>query len=195
MSNKKTIIFMGGSGTGKGTQANLVEDKFLKNNEKVLHIELGDQFREFLSMTTFTADKANEIAKSGELQPEFLAIRLWANEFNLYYQPDKNLIIDGTPRTLREALVLESALKFYKIEQPIVIYLEASQEVLKKRMLSRGRTDDEMQKIDNRLAWFDKKVKPALEYFSQNDYFRYYKIDGERSIEEIAVDIEKIIFN
>ena len=186
---------MGGSGTGKGTQANLVEDKFLKNNEKVLHIELGDQFREFLSMTTFTADKANEIAKSGELQPEFLAIRLWANEFNLYYQPDKNLIIDGTPRTLREALVLESALKFYKIEQPIVIYLEASQEVLKKRMLSRGRTDDEMQKIDNRLAWFDKKVKPALEYFSQNDYFRYYKIDGERSIEEIAVDIEKIIFN
>ena len=103
--------------------------------------------------------------------------------------------MDGTPRTLREALVLESALKFYAIDKPIVIYLKASDDVLRERMIGRGRSDDEKQKIENRLQWFNNKVQPALDYFLQNDYFRYHQVDGERSIEEIAQEIDGIIFN
>ncbi len=76
MENKKTIIFIGNSGCGKGTQANLIEEFFKKNNQKVLHLELGDHFRDFLSMTTYTAKSANQIAQQGALQPEFLAIHL-----------------------------------------------------------------------------------------------------------------------
>jgi adenylate kinase family enzyme len=76
MKKKKTLIFIGNSGSGKGTQANLVEEKLKEKGEKVLHVELGDHFRDFLSMTTDTAKAATEIAKSGALQPEFLAIHL-----------------------------------------------------------------------------------------------------------------------
>jgi adenylate kinase family enzyme len=73
---KKTIIFIGNSGCGKGTQANLIEEKIKKMNEKVVHIELGSEFRNFISMTTDTAKNAQEISENGGLQPEFLAIHL-----------------------------------------------------------------------------------------------------------------------
>jgi adenylate kinase family enzyme len=74
--NKKTIIFVGISGCGKGTQADLVEKVFKDRGEKVTHIELGSEFRDFLSMTTDTANRAQSISKKGGLQPEFLAIHL-----------------------------------------------------------------------------------------------------------------------
>ncbi len=151
MENKKTLIFIGNSGSGKGTQANLIEEKLKEKGEKVLHVELGDHFRDFLSMTTDTAKAANEIAQKGALQPEFLAIHLWSKILNLYYSQDKNLILDGTPRTLREAYVLDGALRFYGIEDPIVIYIRVDRETVKERMLSRQRKDDTEEKIENRL--------------------------------------------
>ena len=76
MDNKKVLIFIGNSGCGKGTQASLIEKKFKEKEEKVIHIELGSEFRDFLSMTTCTAKNAQKISENGELQPEFLAIHL-----------------------------------------------------------------------------------------------------------------------
>ena len=67
---------MGNSGCGKGTQATILEERLKKNGEKVTHIELGSEFRDFLSMTTHTAKSAVTIAEKGGLQPEFLAIHL-----------------------------------------------------------------------------------------------------------------------
>lgn len=112
---------------------------------------------------------------------------------NFYYSPSKHLILDGTPRTLREAYVLDGALKFYGIEEPIVIYIQTSRETATKRMLSRERKDDTEEKIENRLNWFDKKVQKAIDFFEEDDYYKFIQIDGEQSIKEIADDIEKKI--
>jgi len=147
----KTFIFMGNSGCGKGTQATILEERLKSNGEKVTHVELGSEFRDFLSMTTHTAKAAASIAEKGGLQPEFLAIHLWSKMLNLYYSPDKNLILDGTPRTLREAYILDAALRFYGVEEPIVIYIKTSRETATARMLSRDRKDDTEEKIKNRL--------------------------------------------
>jgi len=76
MKEKKTIIFIGNSGCGKGTQANLIEKKFKDLGEKVFHLEIGDEFRDLLNMTTYTASLAREISEKGELQPEFLAVKM-----------------------------------------------------------------------------------------------------------------------
>ena len=149
--NKKTIIMMGNSGCGKGTQATILENYFKNKNEEVFHLELGSQFRDLLNSTTYTATVAKKIAKKGGLQPEFLAIKLWAKMFNKYYSPEKNLIIDGTPRRLTEAMVLEETLKFYEIKRPIVIFLNTSREVATERMLGRKRADDTLEKIKERL--------------------------------------------
>jgi adenylate kinase family enzyme len=74
--NEKVLIFVGSSGCGKGTQASLIEKKIKEMNKKVVHIELGSEFRNFISMTTDTAKNAQEISENGGLQPEFLAIHL-----------------------------------------------------------------------------------------------------------------------
>jgi adenylate kinase family enzyme len=71
--------------------------------------------------------------------------------FNLSYSPEKNTIIDGSPRKLVEAHTLHEALKFYDIKNPIVLYIKISKKEAKKRMLSRGRKDDTEKKIDSRL--------------------------------------------
>ncbi len=189
MTNKKTLIFVGNSGCGKGTQADLLEKKMKSLGEEILHIEIGSQFRNLLSMTTYTAQQAQNVAAQGLLQPEFLAVHLWADTLNLHYSPEKNLILDGTPRTLREASVLDAALKFYGIENPIVIYTNVSRETAEERMLSRGRKDDTKEKIKNRLDWFKRDVMPVIDFFINNDYYQYIEIDGHRSIEEIHQDI------
>jgi adenylate kinase family enzyme len=72
----KTIIFIGNSGCGKGTQANLIEKKFKDNGEKVFHLETGNEFRDLLNMTTYTAELARGVSERGELQPEFLAVKM-----------------------------------------------------------------------------------------------------------------------
>ncbi len=189
--NKKTIIMMGNSGCGKGTQATILENYFKNKNEEVFHLELGSQFRDLLNSTTYTATVAKKIAKKGGLQPEFLAIKLWAKMFNKYYSPEKNLIIDGTPRRLTEAIVLEETLKFYEIERPIVIFLNTSREVATERMLGRKRADDTLEKIKERLDWFEKDVMPTIEYFRKNKDFDFIEIDGSQGIEEISKEIRE----
>ena len=76
MEDKKTIIFMGNSGCGKGTQANLIEKVLKERGEKVFHLEIGSEFRDLLNMTTYTAELARGVSERGELQPEFLAIKM-----------------------------------------------------------------------------------------------------------------------
>ena len=191
---KKTLIFVGNSGCGKGTQAGLIEKKLKEDGQKVAHIELGSEFRDFLSMTTYTAKAAQEIAQKGGLQPEFLAVHLWSKMLNLYYSPDKHLILDGTPRTLREAYVLDGALKFYKVEEPVVIYIKTSRETATQRMLSRERKDDTEEKIKNRLDWFEKKVLKAIDFFREDDYYDFIEVDGEGTIEEIQAQIVRRLF-
>ncbi|PID83287.1 hypothetical protein CSB11_01985 [Candidatus Campbellbacteria bacterium] len=193
METKKTIIFIGNSGCGKGTQAEILEKRIKEKGEKVLHIELGDEFRNFLSMTTDTSRKALEISQTGQLQPEFLAIHLWSKILNLYYGKDKFLILDGTPRTLREAYILDGALKFYGVENPIVLYIETKRETAKERMLSRKRKDDTEEKIENRLNWFGRDTEKAIDFFINDSYYDFFKINGEGSIEEIEKEIEEKI--
>ncbi len=194
MIDKKTFIFIGNSGCGKGTQANLLENILKKEDDEILHIELGNQFRHFLSMTTYTSQKAKKVAKKGQLQPEFLAIKLWSEVLNLHYSPEKHLILDGTPRTIREAYVLDAALDFYKIKKPIVIYLKTSKETAEERMLSRKRKDDTEEKIKNRLKWFERDVFPVIEFFKNNNKYYYLEISGESDIETIHKKIISKVF-
>lgn len=193
MTKPKTIIFIGNSGCGKGTQANLLE-KILKNRgEKVFHLEIGAEFRDLLNMTTYTAKMARGISERGELQPEFLAVRMWANLFNLYYSPEKNVIIDGSPRKLGEAKILHEALKFYGVNNPVVIYISVSNEIAKERMLSRGRKDDTEAKIEGRLKWFETDVMKSIEFFKDHRFYEFIEINGEQKIDKIHQDIKNAL--
>ena len=74
--NKKTIIIMGNSGCGKGTQSDLLENYFKNNNEVVFRLDLGSGFRDLIKTTTYTAAVTKKISSEGKLPPIFLAVKL-----------------------------------------------------------------------------------------------------------------------
>ncbi len=196
MNKKKTIIFIGASGAGKGTQVDILKNKLMSQGEKVLSIGMGECARElFKNKKSVTSKFALKFVEQGKMFPDFLAFYLWGDKMNQEYSSEKHLFLDGIPRNLPQANFLEDALKFYEIEKPIIIYLSANLEILQKRILERGRSDDQKNIIKNRFLWFEKDVRPVLDFFKKNEYYDYQKIDGEQSIEEIAQEIEKIILD
>lgn len=176
---------MGNSGSGKGTQAHRLEQLLKERGENNFMVEVGPGFRDFQQRTSDSAKLSSEVNKKGELQPEFLAIYIWADLFVKYFSKNKNIIIDGSPRRFREAKVLDNTLKFYEVENPTVIYLSISREEAKKRMELRGRVDDDESRIEGRLDWFETDVMRSINFFKEDDYYNFIELDGERSIDEI----------
>lgn len=180
---------MGNSGSGKGTQAKKLDELLREKGENNFVLEVGPGFRDFQQRTSETAKLSIEVNKKGELQPEFLAIYIWADLFVKYFSKDKNIIIDGSPRRFREAKVLDNALRFYEVENPTVIYLNISRQEAKKRMESRGRADDDEKRIEGRLDWFESDVMRSINFFKENEYYDFVEVDGEQTIDKIFEEI------
>ena len=186
-----TYVFFGPSGSGKGTQARLlIEELKKKDSEKrILYLETGDKLREFADEASLSAEYTKEILAKGELLPEFLPIWVWTEYLIRHVSGHEHIIIDGSPRKLEEAGILDSAMKFYKRERPVVISIEVGPEWARERLLERGRSDDNEKEIKHRLEWYEINVRPAIDFFKNNEYYTFLAINGERSIEEVHKDI------
>lgn len=190
--NLKTFIFTGRSGCGKGTQVDLLKEYIAKNdtsNKPVFHLETGAQFRNFIKGDGYSSKLANEISKSGARQPDFLAIWAWSHILVEKLKGGEHLIIDGTPRSLEEAKVLNTAMKFYGRIKPYVVYLNVSRDWSEKKLLSRGRADDGMDGIKKRLDWYERDVQPAIDFYKKDPNIIFLDINGEQSIEKVHDDI------
>lgn len=121
---------------------------------------------------------------------------MWAEVMIRDVRGDEHIIMDGTPRRLREAMVLDSALSFFKRENPVVVNINVSNEWAKKRLSGRGRSDDvDETEVDKRLAWFESEVAPALDWFRTNSHYRVLEINGEQTVEEVHGEIVNKVFN
>ena len=193
----KTFVFIGRSGSGKGTQARLLEGyiKDVDSLNNVLYLETGARFRDFLKDSNYTAKLSQEIYKRGDLQPDFLAIRIWADELQEKLSGDEHLIFDGTPRQLREAYVLETALDFYQRKDVYIVYPNVSRKWSEEKLSKRGREDDKnLEEIKKRLDWYDEKVLPVIEYYRGNPRYHFLDINGEQTIEEVHNNIVEKVF-
>jgi len=192
----QTIVFIGISGAGKGTQANLLEEYFQsKDDTRVYHIETGNLFREFLKKDTYAGHLSKKISESGGLQPDFLATWLWGGSLlESVSKEGEHLIIDGTPRRVSEAYMLLSAFHFLKRKNIVVIYLSVSEKEALVRLKKRKRSDDlDFDGVMNRFSWFAKEVVPTLDVFKKNIDIKVHDINGERSIEEIHSEIISLL--
>jgi adenylate kinase len=186
MNTPHTFIFIGRSGSGKGTQAELLKTHVESQSQReVRYIQTGQRFREFIGTNTYTSNLSKEIIANGELMPEFLGVWVWSSIFVENMKGDEHLILDGMPRRLREAQILDSAMEFYNRDMPLVINVHISKEEAEKRLLERGRADDVPEEIERRLAWFETDVAPVLEYYERDRRYNYITVDGEQSIEKI----------
>lgn len=193
----KTFIFSGRSGCGKGTQVDLLIKKLqeVDSVRSLVHLETGKLFREFIKGETYTQKISNKIYDAGGLQPEFLTISLWANFFIGQMKENVHLVVDGTPRKHHEAIVLDSAMKFYKREKPFFVHLNVSRKWAEERLLGRHRVDDNKEDILARLDWYDTDVVPAIQFYKNNPDYVFLEINGEQTVEDVHKDILKTIFN
>jgi adenylate kinase family enzyme len=196
-----TFIFIGRSGCGKGTQASLLIEE-LKREGKVsdknplFYIETGNKFRDFIAKTSHSSRQAKEVMDRSERQPDFLAVWMWADLLVTNLMGDEQLIFDGTPRSLGEAKVLDTALRFYGRQKPTVVYLDVSNDWSRERLAARGRSDDKAAgDIEKRLAWFESDVKPAIEFFEQNPDYEFIRVNGEQTIEEVHKELMEALNN
>lgn len=189
--NPKTFIVIGPSGSGKGTQADLLQEYLKKESPEteLLYVEAGDRFRTFLKGGTHASELSKEIYMDGKLQPAFLSIWVWADLLIESLKGGMHLMLDGSPRKLNEAHVLDEALHFYKRENPYVVFINVSRDWATERLKGRNREDDKDDSIKKRLDWFETDVKPAIEFFRENPYYNFLEINGEQTIEEVHNEI------
>ena len=109
------IVLLGPPGSGKGTQANLICEKY-----NLPHISTGDIFRENIANKTPLGVKAKEYIDQGSLVPDELTISIVVDRLK---QPDckKGFVFDGFPRNLSQAIALD---KMVEIDKAIMIYLD-----------------------------------------------------------------------
>lgn len=194
----QTVIFFGASGSGKGTQSELLKKYFEESDSsrKVLYLETGDRFREFVSHNdSYSAKRTQELMNKGELLPEFLPIWAWSSFLIDQFTGEEHLIFDGLARRQYEAPILRSALQFYRRDNVHVIYLKTTREVVEGRLLERARADDTPEDIKERLDWFYENTYPAIEYFKEETGYHFIEVDGEKSIEDIHKDVADIFEN
>jgi adenylate kinase family enzyme len=188
-----TVIFIGRSGCGKGTQADLFRNWIHDHDPEkraVLYVESGERFRQFIRGDGYSSKLSKEIYEMDERQPNFLGAWMWSTALIEELDEDMHIVFDGVARGLDEAQVLTTAINFYKRENTTVINLDVSRKWSEERLLARHRADDEnLERIGKRLDWFERDSIPALDYLKSEPTYRFLEVNGEQSVEEVHRDI------
>lgn len=175
------IVILGPQGSGKGTQAKLLTEKF-----DFYYFESG----EFLRELALKNDVVREMMDKGELVPsEELAsyISAYLDEKEIY----DNILFDGFPRELEQYTFFKNWLKDKQIKIDLVIVLLISKEVTIDRLMKRAREDDTKDAIEKRLELYRKETEPLIANFEKET--KVVKVDGERTVEAIQKDLQEII--
>ncbi len=212
----KIVVLMGAPGAGKGTQARLLQDR-----TGLPQISTGDMFRAIAQEESPLADEVRAVQASGRLISDDLVIRIVRDRTN---RPDcrNGYILDGFPRTIKQAEMLEALAKEQGHEL-VAVLIDVPFDVLEKRMTGRRtcpvcgeiyniyfkppKTDEVCDrhpevKLMHRSDDVPEKVRVRLETYEQQtrpllDYYaatgRLHRVDGTRTPEEIYRDVERIV--
>jgi len=188
------VVIFGKPGSGKGTQASMIKDKY-----GLTHISTGDVFRKNTSEGTKLGNIAKQYMSKGELVPDEITIAMLEFEI-LGIVPCNGFILDGFPRTILQAKSLDNILINLNLKIDLVIGLDVPNDKLVNRLLERGKTsgrnDDQSEdKINRRLEEYDKKTKPLIVFYENQN--KFYSIDGVGSLNDVnnrlinVVDLKK----
>lgn len=208
----KNIIFIAPPAAGKGTQSNMLKDKY-----GYKHLSTGDMLREAIASGSELGKAVKNIIDKGNLVSDEVMIELIKDK--LTEIKGKPFILDGFPRTLNQAINLDKIIN----EEYIAIYLDLDKEVALKRIEGRftcgcgksyniyeeslkpkvegfcdncgskliKRADDNIEAFKIRLDSYEKNTEPILNYYKDKGLL--YKIDVNRDLQEIFEDISKVV--
>lgn len=184
-----TVVLFGIQGSGKGTQAALLEDFLVRNSdEQVLRLEMGERLRGFASGSGEPNKRVDAVMKAGKLLPAFIPSHLMTTFFLTEFTGSEHLIFDGVARRIEQSAVLDDALVFYDRADYHVISFDLSEEEARKRMALRHRNDDAAEQIKKRFEWYYSETVPALEELARRGRSVHH-INGHPSIEEIHKNV------
>ncbi len=180
---KNRLLFLGPPGAGKGTQASLI-----CKEKGLLHLSTGDLLREEVSSGSKLGKEAESIMNKGELVSDDIVISIVEKKLSIDL---KGWLLDGFPRNLLQADLLQNLLQ--KISQPIdlVLLIEIDDDILIQRMLQRGRKDDNEEVIRNRLEVYRDKTAPLVNYYSGLGILQ--SINGFGNIEDVNKRIKEAL--
>ena len=180
------IILFGPPGAGKGTQA-----KFLVKILNSFQISTGDMLREEIKKDTEIGKKIISYMNEGKFVDDEIVNSLMKKVVSDSSKKGK-LIFDGYPRTIEQAKNLDLLLTESKQQIDFIFFLNVNKETIikriEKRKVEEKRGDDDLDTILKRYDTYLKTTSPVLDYYSSNQNF--YKLDGNREIDQINKQIE-----
>lgn len=208
------IILVGPPGSGKGTQAKILEDR-----HKMKQLSSGDMLRAAVSEGTNIGQKAESYMEAGELVPDDLVVEIVTDQIEKF--GDRGFILDGFPRNEHQAEVLDKMLEKRGRKIDRVLVIEVSDDVLVERIAGRytcancgegyhdtfkqpekdavcdkcggtefiRRPDDKPETVRNRLEVYHEQTKPLIKYYKEQGKIR--TIDGEQPIQEVTKALEQ----
>lgn len=203
------IVLLGAPGSGKGTQASKICERY-----GLPHISTGDIFRENIGNRTPLGLKVKAIIDAGNLAPDELTIEIVKDRLS---RPDckDGYLLDGFPRNITQAEALES------FNAPTaVIDIDIPLSKLERRLTGRRscencknsfhidfigdtdvcpdcggklfvRKDDNPESVKERFAVYSSQTAPLVEYYVKKD--KLFKVDGDRPIEEVFESVTKVL--
>ena len=188
------IVLFGPPGSGKGTQAQNLIQKF-----NLKQISTGDLFRHNIKNETELGKLAKSYMDKGELVPDQVTIDILIDELKKPTDA-QGFIFDGFPRTAFQTEALEGIVKDVLNDQiDICLSLVVEDEILVKRLLERGKTsgrsdDADENIIRNRIKEYYTKTAEVAELYKKQG--KYVEVNGVGEIAEIAeklyAEVEKI---
>lgn len=211
------LILVGLPGAGKGTQAEQIVDTY-----HVPHISTGDMFRAAIKNETALGIEAKTFMNKGELVPDEVTNGI-VKERLAEADTKDGFLLDGYPRTLNQANVLEGILKDLNKTLDAVIYIDVNKDILMERLTGRiicrscGATYHKVynppkvegtcdrcgghefyQREDDKPETVEKRINVNLE--STNTLVDFYSkrnvlhtVNGEDDFEDVFKDIQAII--
>ncbi len=187
----KNIVIFGAPGSGKGTQSDLLVQKY-----GFKHISTGDVLRAEIKNNTELGQTAKSYIDNGQLIPDSLMIDILASVYDSLC-PCEGVIFDGFPRTIPQAEALKNMLAKRGTEVAGMLELDVPEEMLMERLINRGKTsgraDDNAETIKKRLDVYSAQTSPLIEWYEKEG--KRHAVKGYGALEEINAALCAVIDN
>ena len=189
------LILLGPPGSGKGTQAQRLVQRY-----GIVQLSTGDMLRAAIAAQTPVGLKAKDIMAAGHLVPDEIVVGIISDRIE---QPDaaNGFILDGFPRTVRQAEELDELLKQKRMTLDAVVELKVNEGALLARVENRAaetrargeevRADDTPEVLTKRLHNYRTQTEPLIHYYA--DQRKLMTVDGMMTIEEVTSEILRIL--
>ena len=204
------IVLLGAPGAGKGTQGQKLVEEF-----GIAHISTGDLLRAAVKAQSELGKQAKAYMDAGQLVPDQLVIDLVKERLA---EPDaqKGFMLDGFPRNIAQAETLDGELKGMGVELDAALLVDVPFDVIVERLSSRRtcrscgytagpdtevcprcegemyqRDDDKPETISKRLDTYQSQTQPLIDYYKSHGILK--AVDGNRAVDEVYVDVKKVL--